>query len=1218
MSTDLIPLHFPLRGSRLIEASAGTGKTWTIAALYVRLVLGHGGDDCRFVRPLQPAEILVMTFTRAATRELSDRIRERLVDAAQCFRGKAPDAGDHFLRELIACYGGDEAALQQAAHRLMSGAEAMDESAVFTIDAWCQRMLREHAFDSGALFDEELIDSERALFNHAIRDYWRNHVYALSAEQFDLIHAHWTGLDKLEKDVRDIVQRTHLLDNQPPGDTLAQVLAHVQQQLSAALATIKSGWAERAAALQDWFARNRAAVNGNRYRAATVDNFFRALSEWANNPALARPGEGFYSNDAWDKWSTAKLIDARTGKNQYDTPPPSDFELIASLKQALESLPQIPHFVLPHAAIAIARRMQDLKSAARKFGFADMLTRLKIALEGENGAALRERILTRYPVALIDEFQDTSPDQYRIFDQLYDVAGGSENTGLFLIGDPKQAIYGFRGADIHSYLAARRATQGRHYRLATNYRSTDAVVRAINQLFGHAEGQGGSAGHAKGAFGFRNGEDNPLPFEQVRAHDRKDRLMRGDAEIGAMTVWVAADHGKTSAPAVQQHFAAVCAEQIVTLLNDETVRFESPKEVRRLQPADIAVLVKDRHEAARIQQALRERNVPSVYLSDKDSVLKSDEAPDVLRWLQAVSNPLDGALARCAFATRTAGLSIAELVSFIEDDVAWEARVEQLKQLKQVWQRHGVLAMLRRFIHELRLPETLFTQPGGERSLTNLLHLAELLQEESLRLEGEQALIRWLAEQIESSLEGGEEHILRLESEAQLVKVVTIHKSKGLEYPLVFLPFAAACRPVTRKNRSHFEYTYPGDGRRRIDFALSDDGLQAMEAARIEEDLRLLYVALTRARHALWLGVTSGDEKIHLSALGYLVNGGTGISAAELKASIGSMCAACAHIAIIDAPGIDSVTLLSRSEQQPPLRPVMQYDGDFERDWTVTSYSAITRHLASTRVAATRAEQKVMEEGGDAVASGPVQEAPWHRFPRGMVPGLLLHGLLEWMVEQGLDNAGDTTYQQQLAERCVRAGWESHQDAVVSWLTRVVQTSLPAIDTRLCDVRHVQAETEFWIPAEKLPTAALDRLCRENLLPDLPRPGMSARQVTGMLRGFIDLVFEHDGRYWILDYKSTALGNHDSAYHQTALEAAVVAKRYEVQGMIYLLALHRMLKTRLGDDYRPQQQLGGAVFFFLRGIGNAATHGCCHICPDPTLLDELDRLFPAPQLEYSL
>ena len=248
MSQPLNALSFPLWGSRLIEASAGTGKTWTIAALYLRLVLGHGGED-GFQRPLLPADILVMTFTRAATRELSDRIRARLVEASRCFRGEVPvDQIDPMLKDLLAAYP-DEAARSQAAWRLSMAAEGMDEASVHTIDAWCQRMLREHAFDSGCLFDEALEPDAEALLTEAAQDYWRQHCYSLSGDELAEVLKVWADVQALTRDVG----RLHEQDL-PEGagqGSLAECLRESLQQRRQRLDELKAGWAQRAQAMRD-------------------------------------------------------------------------------------------------------------------------------------------------------------------------------------------------------------------------------------------------------------------------------------------------------------------------------------------------------------------------------------------------------------------------------------------------------------------------------------------------------------------------------------------------------------------------------------------------------------------------------------------------------------------------------------------------------------------------------------------------------------------------------------------------------------------------------------------------------------------------------------------------------------------------------------------------------------------------------------------------------
>jgi exodeoxyribonuclease V beta subunit len=1206
MSELLDPLRFPLHGSRLIEASAGTGKTWTIAALYLRLVLGHGDDDARFARPLLPSEILVMTFTRAATRELSNRVRERLVQAAAYFRGEV-DSDDPYLRALADGYAG-EAERRVAAHRLVLAAETMDEAAIFTIDAWCQRMLREHAFDSGSLFDEELVGDERALYEDAAHDYWRQQVYPLGDKALEAVLRCWRDVNALKQAVRDLVPRCDALGARL-DEPLSVLVPRIQQEQQAALVRLKHGWVERADAMEQWIAalreRNPKCFNGNKMRPDSLVKWFAALRAWAGDEALVAPD---LTEAAWGRLTPGGIREAFS--KDYLTEVPECFDSTEHLRECLAGIAPLAHTLLCHAAHQIAGRMDELKERNRQFGFADMLHRLRDALAGPNGEALRRRIVTQYPVALVDEFQDTSPDQYLIFNLLYRVADNDPAHGLFLIGDPKQSIYGFRGADIHSYLAARRATEGRHYKLGTNFRSTAAIVAAVNRLFLHAEGHGGHPGYAAGAFRFRKGDQNPLPFDAVDARGHKQQLVGVDGPYQALAV-CSTGRDDLKADDYREFFAHHCAEHIVTLLNDRRVGFRDPDGFTRLVPADVAVLVRDRNEANAIRRALQQRKVASVYLSDKDSVVESEEAGDVLRWLRAVSNPLDGALARAAFATASARLPLAELARLAADEVAWEARVEQLKALHVSWQRQGVLAMLRRFIHELGLPARLLGEPGGERRLTNLLHLAELLQEASRELDGEQALVRWFAEQVEGAGEGGDERVLRLESDADLVKVVTVHKSKGLEYALVYLPFAVTARRTERRNRSFFEYV-DEEGGRRVDLALSDEAMQAADRARLEEDLRLLYVALTRARHFLWLGVAAvaagrkGENRLHDSALGYLLTGGNPIAASELQAYWeqlrGDVDAIELHA--LDTP--EGCTMLERVEERPALVDTPPYRARFERDWTVGSFTSLARQAATAPVRAQ--DENLLDDADQPKAPPSIDDAPWHRFPRGSVPGNFLHEQLEWMAQEGFAGIHATGFDARLGQRCERAGWGHRKDDAVAWLRAVAATVLPPLGAALEQIDTLMPEMEFWFPSERLAVGRLDRLCRERLLGGIDRPALPERELHGMLKGFADLVFEHEGRYWVLDYKSNALGQGDSAYTRRAMSAAMADHRYDIQGAIYLLALHRLLKSRLGADYDPARQLGGAVFLFLRGIANATTRGCLLLEPDLELLDGLDRL----------
>ena len=1253
----LNPLLLPLQGSRLIEASAGTGKTWTIAALYLRLVLGHGGVHAGPVRPLWPGEILVMSFTKAATRELSDRIRERLVEAAGCFRGSIEvPADDPFLAALLQAHESGPVR-DQAAWRLAMAAEAMDDAAVFTIDAWCQRMLREHAFDSGCLFDEELQADEAALRDEAVRDYWRQQVYPLHEAALAVALATWPDVQALAKDVKRLLNQP--LAEAAQGSSLAACIADAAAARTAALATLKQGWVERSEAMRLWLhaqlTPKLCAFNRRKLQSARVDGWLDAILAWAHDTQmqfLPLPKD----SAAFTRLLPGGIHDALNEGASVELP--DHFAAFEALLAALPAVPAPAAALRAHAAAQVALRMQKLKQQAGRFGFADMLQRLNDALDedtlGERARRLRARILAQHPVALVDEFQDTSPVQLSIFQRLYRIDETPPELALLMIGDPKQAIYAFRGADIHSYLQARRATAGRHHVLGTNHRSSVALVAAVNGCFQRAEQRPGA-----GAFLFRpdSGEGGgmgasdggELPFLPVDARGREERFVTGSGSVAALALCLDAELRSTDASRARH--AAVCAERIVTLLNDPEAGFARPGQaLQRLRPADIAVLVRTGTEAADVRAALRQRGVATVYLSDKDSVFASDEAADLLRLLQAVAAPRQMRLARAALATSLLALDLGELLQLATDDAAFDARCATLAELQRVWQGQGVLPMLRRALHAFGLPARWLAgdgAEGGERRLTNVLHLAELLQTASATLEGEAALLRWLAQALDDAEAGrgdsaGEEQVLRLESDADLVKVVTVHKSKGLEYPLVFLPFATHCRPV-KGRKGEPVWVADAQGRRVLQLQPSAAEVAAADAERLREDLRLLYVAMTRARHRLWVGVAvlkHGPNPAcvwHRSAWGSLVSGPAPRTPEEAAADMVQLASELqgVDLEVLEADsdsdsdsgtdanaGAGPRTRMLPREAATPLHPAPTYAAVFDRLWTVSSYSALVRDATATTASGDAApaadtplrplrDDEPAEADAAAAATRRAGDEAWHRFPRGAFAGNFLHDQLEWLAGEHFALDALPALQQALQRRCERQGWGHRAEDVGVWLRRVCSTALPPLGVALAGLDRVLPEMEFWLPSDGLDARAVDTLCRQHLLPGRARPALVERQLRGLLMGFADLVYAQDGHYGVLDYKSNALGTRDADYTTAAMETAMLEHRYDVQAALYLLALHRLLRARLGAAYRPAQQLHGAVYLFLRGVGTASA-GAHHLPAPLALIHALDAMLPQP------
>ena len=1203
-----LALAFPLRGSQLIEASAGTGKTFTISALYLRLVLGHGGEAAGFTRELLPPQILVVTFTDAATKELRERIRTRLAEAARFFRDEL-EAPDSLIAELRQQFSPEQWAA--CANRLDIAAQWMDEAAVSTIHSWCQRMLREHAFDSGSLFTQTLETDHSDLLGEVLRDYWRLFCYPMQGDALNWVRANWGGPAALLPRVRALFGGER---REAQSLTPSELIEASLQERREALVAIKAPWRQWAGELRDICLQGVASktVDGRKMQARYFEPWFEKISAWAEDESAEQLdiGTGF------SRLTPDGMSEAWKGQ----APSHPGIDAMPGLKAALDALPSPDAAVLQHAAQWVGARFEEEKRRRAEMGFDDMLLRLDAALQAESGERLAELIREQFPVALIDEFQDTDPVQYRIFESIYRIEDNNPDTGLFLIGDPKQAIYAFRGADIYTYLRARQATSGRLHTLGTNFRSSHAMVSAVNHVFQRAEARE----QGRGAFLFREAGDNPVPFLPVASQGRKEHLQVDGQTLPALNIWHLETEQPLSGAQYRQQLAAACASEIVELLNGGQqqrsgfVRDDQP--LRGLLPADIAILVRDGKEAQAVRGELAARGVRSVYLSDKDSVFAAQEARDLLVWLKACAEPDVERPLRAALASLTLNLSLTELERLNQDELAWEARVMQFRGYRGIWRSQGVLPMLRRLLHDFQLPQALVQRSDGERVLTNLLHLCELLQQAAAELDGEQALIRHLSEHLALSGQAGEEQILRLESDEQLVKVVTIHKSKGLEYPLVFLPFICSAKPVDG-SRLPLHY-HDSSGKAQVTLRPTPELIVQADDERLAEDLRLLYVALTRAQHACWLGVSDlkrgnhNSSVLHRSALGYLLGGGASLGeSAGLRSWLRDLQQDCAALSVEPLP------LAGDTRFQPPrnkatlLAPLIPQRRAAE-NWWIASYSAlrISDSLGAGSEAPENPQaQKLFDDerlDPDAPREVLASGGDIHRFPRGPNPGTFLHGLLEWAGEEGF-SATPEAIDDAIARRCNRRGWEGWIGTLSAWLQPLLQTPLalgagqaPVV---LSGLTQYRVEMEFWFASHKVDVLKLDELVRQHTHHGVPRVTAEPVLLNGMFKGFIDLTFEHQGRYYVADYKSNWLGVDDAAYTEQAMEQSILDNRYDLQYVLYLLALHRQLKARLAD-YDYDRHVGGALYLFLRGT-RAPSQGVFFARPSRDLIERLDRLF---------
>jgi exodeoxyribonuclease V beta subunit len=1211
---DAAVLAFPLQGVQLIEASAGTGKTYSIANLYLRQILS--GRDV--------GEVLVVTFTNAATDELRGRLRARLFEALALLEREG-DGGDAFLRLLVQDIRA-RADVEPAVRRLRLAVRAMDEAAVLSIHSFCHRALTELAFNSGQGFGVEIRTDEAELKRAAVQDWWRRTAYPLDAAKARLLAEAVGGLEGFRAQLAPLLkpEPRRLL---PAVNDVPAVLERLDPLL-VDLRDIAAQWRDDGARLADILRKSKGLSQSQKspYRPEHLEASLVELDAWLGCEPNGPPPGAF----------RALCLPAEFRLKKPD-PALDDpfFASCATLAGNFERLRgDLRAAALADAAGFVRSALAKANTEARELSFDDLLTTLRDALAGPGGQALAAEITRRFPVAMIDEFQDTDPLQWEIFRRLYVEGPG---TGLLLIGDPKQAIYSFRGGDIFTYMDAQRCIgDDARATLLTNWRSTPQVVGAVNAVFSRREQHAFVFGEAIG-------------FAPSTAADKPHRhLMDGKRNRPALTLWTL-PHGDDGKPLSKEdaatHARNAVAGEIVRLL--AAARHSKARLVQRdasgrvqaeapLRPADIAVLVRTHREGTAVRRALAERGVAAVSVAPA-SVYDSDEAAALKALMEAALNPRDRGLARVALASDLLGLGYAEMARIAADDLAWTDWVDRLLALGAAWQQRGFMAFFSQLLwhtgpNGLAVADRIAAGVDAERRLTNLLHLGELLQQAAREHAGMDALLGWFRIQ---RRERGAEHSsddlqLRLESDAGLVQIVTVHAAKGLQYPVVFLP--DLWNP--RITRADAPIGFHDDGQSACLDIGSDERdahLLLAERERLAEDVRIAYVALTRAQSAIYaVWGRAGQRKGHAgaSALGWLLHpaqdaatlaeaGPDAFAAgADLEADLAALAAAAAGSIVVEPLPEDPLPLPLPPEPTRPALAPRAFRGRIATDWRIASFSALTRELhAEPPAAIAGSGQRVDDEAAPdtppadlaVAAPTPADDDPVLRFPAGSDVGSFLHLLLEH-----LDFTGDVRGQAAAlsARFAPRFGLDHrrHGEATALLLARVVDTALDDRGLRLADLPPARRlnELAFDLAAERADMRALNHLLADHA--GGPLAAIAAADFAGMVTGVIDLVFEHDGRFFVADYKSNRLGPRFDDYAPAALAAAVRARRYDLQYLLYTLALHRYLRTRL-PDYDYERHVGGVFYLFLRGMrpGTGPGRGVFFERPPAALIGALDR-----------
>ncbi|BBE86394.1 exodeoxyribonuclease V subunit beta [Haemophilus influenzae] len=1205
----LNPITLPLNQISLIEASAGTGKTYTIGSLYLRLLLKAGENN--FSRPLNVEEILVVTFTEMATEELKKKIRERITDAIDKLiafaetQDKSAFKNDEFLTAL--CHDLD---IFEAIHRLKLAEQNMDLAAIYTIHGFCRRMLMQYAFHSGIHFNLELIKDQSDLLVRFANEFWREHFYPLDFESANFIAtelvspANVLSLLKadLGKDLQVEIENKQAL-SVPIQIFLPQYLGGYQKALN----ELKAFWLESADEIsaiitnelvKDYPKDQLKSLNRKKYQVKRLGDWINKINQWSNNPRDYQINTTL--KDYFLQSSIEKNCEESTDKNK-DKKPATPFysPIFAELEKRVNALMTpdlLSKLTLYHYRQGLQQKLLDYKLNHQEKSFDDLLRLLCEALQGAQGDELAEMIRFQYPFAMIDEFQDTDSQQYAIFSKIYR-DNPEKNTGFIMIGDPKQAIYRFRGADIFTYLKASDEAQSR-FELTKNYRSEKNLVDGVNALFDFPQSP----------FIYQN-----INFTAVDSRDDHLRFyLNGKAEPAYRFYLTESDKvNKTE-------MAKICAISIQHWLKsavENQAVFQNEDTCKTLQAANIAVLVRDKNEAALVKNELQKLGIASVYLSDQNSVFDSNVAKELAWVLKACLNVAERPILN-AIATALFGLNASDIHQIQQNEAYWQRWADSFAQYQQTWQRQGILAMLHQILLEQGISERLLSQATGERDLTDFLHLAEILQQAATLHESEAALLSWFEKQIQG--EGRQEAQIRLESERQLVKIVSIHKSKGLEYDLVWLPFLAAPSKDPSKKDINIYYSKERD---ETLWDIENRNLNALCEETFAEELRLLYVALTRAKYQMAFALpTQFDKK--WNALHYVLSQGE--IGKEIALSVPKDTETLLqtfkekmqdNVKICTKPNLEAFPALSINTKNDDFKAA-EFTGNIEQDWRITSFTSIEQAHRRQNYFTESAGKKhaVFDDAKDYDSQNSIEistallnesESSILDLPRGKQVGTALHRHFENCYFSDLANTEEIDKLRQSLQLD-----ETFTEPLQNWLQQISHTPLSnEIGIALADLANKDCikEMPFYLAIRAhFDVEAFNRALKAHH--HLPSEPLQFEQIQGMVRGSIDLVFRHNGKYYLVDYKSNFLGSTLASYNQEALKKEMLHSHYDWQYLIYTLALHRYLKNVL-PRYDYDRNFGGVFYLFLRGMNGEPQSGVFYDRPSVELITELDGVF---------
>lgn len=1355
---------FDLNSSSMIEASAGTGKTFTISNLVVRLLLeGLKKGKGENATPLDIEDILVVTFTNAAASDLRARILEKIHTCRVLFEaiGKGQKTVDSLdendpLKDIVELYLIDKLKIKDRLEnnnavdiviqkkqailysRLLIRAErSIDKASISTIHSFCNKALNQiYSFEAGRAFNVELTNDVEEEKREAAFSVWRDLFYKDSDFNKDLL------LELLDKDSPLSFKKTVAnldrvrLINDAKGyfgfslKSYYQSSEKLQKTPIARLKYLLVAVEKDIASINEEHAQDIQIVEKYKDEVFAANGGPGSLYELAKGEPKKNPIKSdvksilksLLANIASGKFNSFNFGQEikKNVKKSYDFKDfyNEDSNFVSGIKDyAFARLAEIDEFEKAASSVIITalgmqanvdlikkeleylvsvmmiKKIDALCERDNLISNNEVLRQLAVALtkEKDRRDVLASLLRKRYPIAMIDEFQDTDPVQFTVFSKLYlNQDAVNSNAHCYLIGDPKQSIYKFRGSDINSYNEAKSQIEeigGCVYTLETNYRSNANVVKAVNGIFAQVK-EGCDSNYVTKPFDYNDSYSKKTPsnikFEPVIASPNsekssfyfdipiEDNLVASDENLSDTSenntsvcnfVRKIEFNDKTKAEVLMQAISKSVALEVKRCLLYGKIN--SKGNVRAVKPSDIAILVSNKNENKAIQDALKELSIQSVYFSDDESVLSSSsqsksysnssddtkkasvEAENIIYLMEAICNSTNASKVYRLLGSSLLSLTREEFIQKT-DSFEFDDEISLLRECGNKWESYGFITAFLYYLNKHDLLKTMLNAENGERALSNYFQIAEIIQSINSKVIGSNAQLLWFKDLVLNGNSDLSDDVTKkhLESEQSLVKIYTIHKSKGLQYPIVFSPFLFG---TTNYDKDGIYYD-PHD--RHVSLSLNPSepvngtAISELEkVASLQEKVRLLYVDLTRAQLAnfVFLPIYNDEKKTNaVSALRSITIPKEGellkaLDSEELFTNLNKF----DNESDPDNEKLIAAKVKVESQCSEKIDEPSSLDkGSVDNSFTVTSYSAITSGAHNDMFASDIDEKEIEPDANDLEEDISNEERNLinFTFSRGSAAGSFLHKLLEIVLSRNDVNKEDQDSIYQFVNSQLKYDYYhliSNQGnekicALASWLNNILNANLLPESSKndhlkLSDLTpdNCARELDYYLPCKDFKVKVLNKLCHEfyakvvkdnNLshIPDLP--DLKKSNFKGFMKGSLDLVAKfttkQGDKFFMIDYKSNYLGDSFGDYTQDSILKSIFEARYDVQILFYSLALYRFLKCTL-HDFLYEKDFGGVMYLYLRGMNsnNTVSPGQVYVRPSEELIKRLSDLF---------